>query len=61
MILNPVAREANLFVQIYQSIPLSVRNLVAWVIVLIMAVAAFFIVLLIIKFIGFVLDAIPFL
>lgn len=32
-----------------------------WVIVLIMSVAAFFIVLLIIKFIGFVLDAIPFL
>ena len=32
-----------------------------WVIVLIMAVAAVFIVLLIIKFIGFVLDAIPFL
>lgn len=32
-----------------------------WVIVLLMAVAAFFIVLLIIKFIGFVLDAIPFL
>lgn len=31
-----------------------------WVIVLIMAVAAFFIILLIIKFIGFVLDAIPF-
>ena len=32
-----------------------------WVIVLLMAVAVFFIVLLIIKFIGFVLDAIPFL
>ena len=32
-----------------------------WVIVLLMAVADFFIVLLIIKFIGFVLDAIPFL
>lgn len=32
-----------------------------WVIVLLMAVAAFFIVLLIIKFIGFVLHAIPFL
>ena len=32
-----------------------------WVIVLLMAFAAFFIVLLIIKFIGFVLDAIPFL
>lgn len=32
-----------------------------WVIVLLMAVAAFFIVLLVIKFIGFVLDAIPFL
>lgn len=31
MILNPVAREANLFVQIYQSIPVSVRNLVALV------------------------------
>lgn len=31
-----------------------------WVIVLIMAVAAFFIILLIIKFVGFVLDAIPF-
>lgn len=33
----------------------------SWVIVLIIAVAAFFIVLLIVKFIGFVLDAIPFL
>ena len=32
-----------------------------WVIVLLMAVAAFFVVLLIIKFIGFDLDAIPFL
>lgn len=32
-----------------------------WVVVLFMAVAAVFIVLLIIKFIGFVLDAIPFL
>lgn len=31
-----------------------------WVIVLIMAVAAFFVILLIIKFIGFILDAIPF-
>lgn len=31
-----------------------------WVIVLIMAVAAFFVVLLVIKFVGFVLDAIPF-
>lgn len=31
-----------------------------WVIVLIMAVAAFFVILLIIKFVGFVLDAIPF-
>lgn len=31
-----------------------------WVIVLIMAVAAFFVILLIVKFIGFVLDAIPF-
>lgn len=31
-----------------------------WVIVLIMAVAAFFIILLIVKFVGFVLDAIPF-
>lgn len=31
-----------------------------WVIVLIIAVAAFFVVLLIIRFIGFVLDAIPF-
>lgn len=31
-----------------------------WVIVLIIAVAAFFVVLLVIKFVGFVLDAIPF-
>lgn len=31
-----------------------------WVIVLIIAVAAFFVVLLIVRFIGFVLDAIPF-
>lgn len=31
-----------------------------WVIVLIMAVAAFFVILLIVKFVGFVLDAIPF-
>lgn len=32
-----------------------------WVIVLIIAVAAFFVVLLIVRLIGFVLDAIPFL
>lgn len=41
MILNPVAREANLFVQIYSAIPVSVRNLVA----LVLAFCAVFFVL----------------
>lgn len=49
MILNPVAREANLFVQIYQCIPLSVRNLCALVLAF---CAVFFVVHVIVKVTG---------
>ena len=47
--MNPVAREANLFVQIYQSIPLSVRNLVALVLAF---CAVFFVIHVIVKVLG---------
>lgn len=46
MILNPVAREANLFVQIYSAIPVSVRNLVALVLAF---CAIFFVIHVIVK------------
>lgn len=49
MILNPVAREANLFVQIYQSIPVSVRNLCALVLAF---CAIFFVIHVIVKVTG---------
>lgn len=44
--MNPVAREANLFVQIYQCIPVSVRNLVALVLTF---CAVFFVIHVIVK------------
>ena len=47
--MNPVFREANLFVQIYQSIPVSVRNLASLVFAL---CAIFFVVHVIVKVIG---------
>ena len=43
---NPVAREANLFVQLYSSIPVSVRNLVALVLAF---CAVFFVIHVIVK------------
>ena len=43
---NPVAREANLFVQLYSAIPVSVRNLVALVLAF---CAVFFVIHVIVK------------